>query len=86
MIDPSSAAGQAPAPEPIAGLAPLEAAGLRLDAAIIRFELAGAFATLSPEGFGDAEEEFLAAQDGYRRLLQELTGADPDGILRRLAR
>jgi len=27
-------------------LTPLEAAGLRLDAAIIRFELAGAFATL----------------------------------------
>ena len=86
MTDPSTADGQGPAPEPAAALTPLEAAGLRLDAAIIRFELAGAFATLSPAGFGDAEEEFLTAQDGYRALLQQITGADPDTILRRLAR
>jgi hypothetical protein len=69
-----------------AELTPLEAAGLRLDAAIIRFELAGAFATLSPIGFGDAEEEYFAAQMAYRDVLQQVTAADPDGILRRLAR
>jgi hypothetical protein len=68
------------------GLNPLEAAGLRLDAAIIRFELAGAFATLSPAGFGDAEEEYFAAQHAYRDRLREITGADPDVVLRRLAR
>ena len=67
-------------------LTPLEAAGLRLDAAIIRFELAGAFATLNPGRFGDAEQDYFAAQQAYRALLQEITGADPDGILRRLAR
>jgi len=67
-------------------LTPLEAAGLRLDAAIIRFELAGAFAVLNPGRFGDAEEEYFAAQQAYRELLGEITGADPDGILRRLAR
>jgi hypothetical protein len=67
-------------------LSPLEAAGLRLDAAIIRFELAGAFATLSPEGFGDAEDEYLAAHDAYRELLQQVTATDTDSILRRLAR
>lgn len=86
MTEPTTADGHEPAPEPTTALTPLEAAGLRLDAAIIRFELAGAFATLSPSGFGDAEEEFLAAQDGYRALLQQITGADPDTILRRLAR
>jgi hypothetical protein len=64
----------------------LETAGRRLDAAVIRFELAGAFATLSPAGFAGAEEEFFAAQDGYRETLRDITGADPDGILRRLAR
>ncbi len=69
-----------------ADLTPLEAAGLRLDAAIIRFELAGAFAVLNPGRFGDAEEEYFAAQHAYRELLREITGADPDGILRRLAR
>jgi hypothetical protein len=67
-------------------LTPLEAAGLRLDAAIIRFQLAGAFAVLNPGRFGDAEEEYFAAQQAYRDLLREITGADPDGILRRLAR
>ena len=67
-------------------LTPLEAAGLRLDAAIIRFELAGAFAVLNPGRLGDAEEEYFAAQQAYRDLLREITGADPDGILRRLAR
>ena len=86
MTDPTDPAPHMPAPERAKALTPLEAAGLRLDAAIIRFELAGAFATLSPSGFGDAEEEFLAAQDSYRALLQLITGADPDGILRRLAR
>lgn len=77
-----------PTPSHVAGgdLTPLEAAGLRLDAAIIRFELAGAFATLNPGRFGDAEEEYLAAQQDYRALLCEITSADPDGILRRLAR
>ena len=81
-----------PAPRPVsppaveADLTPLEAAGLRLDAAIIRFELAGAFATLNPGRFGDAEEDYFAAQQAYRALLHEITGADPDGILRRLAR
>ena len=49
-------------------------------------ELAGAFATLNPGRFGDAEEEYFAAQQAYRDLLHEITGADPDGILRRLAR
>jgi hypothetical protein len=73
-------------PAPEVDLTPLEAAGLRLDAAIIRFELAGAFATLNPGRFGHAEEEYFAAQQAYRELLQEITGADPDGILRRLAR
>ena len=72
--------------QPDADLTPLEAAGLRLDAAIIRFELAGAFAVLNPGRFGDAEEEYFAAQQAYRELLREITGADPDGILRRLAR
>ena len=79
------------APPPVASptpgdLGPLEAAGLRLDAAIIRFELAGAFATLAPAGFADAEDEFFAAHDAYREILRDITGADPDGILRRLAR
>ncbi len=73
-------------PAPDADLTPLEAAGLRLDAAIIRFELAGAFAVLNPGRFGDAEEEYFAAQQAYRELLRDITGADPDGILRRLAR
>jgi hypothetical protein len=73
-------------PAPLADLTPLEAAGLRLDAAIIRFELAGAFAVLNPGRFGDAEEEYFAAQQAYRDMLQTITGADPDGILRRLAR
>jgi hypothetical protein len=73
-------------PGPDGDLTPLEAAGLRLDAAIIRFELAGAFATLNPGRFGDAEEEYFVAQQAYRDLLQDITGADPDGILRRLAR
>jgi hypothetical protein len=73
-------------PMPEADLTPLEAAGLRLDAAIIRFELAGAFAVLSPGRFGDAEEDYLAAQQAYRALLREITRADPDAILRRLAR
>jgi hypothetical protein len=72
--------------QPDADLTPLEAAGLRLDAAIIRFELAGAFAVLNPGRFGDAEDEYFSAQQAYRELLREITGADPDGILRRLAR
>ena len=75
-----------PPAESAGELTPLEAAGLRLDAAIIRFELAGAFATLSPIDFGDAEEDYFAAQQAYRDVLQQVTGADPDGILRRLAR
>jgi hypothetical protein len=68
------------------GLAPLEVAGLRLDAAILRLELADAFAVLSPANFADVETEFLAAQDAYRTILSELTGTDPETILRRLAR
>jgi hypothetical protein len=75
-----------PPADPEADLTPLEAAGHRLDAAIIRFELAGAFAVLNPGRFGDAEEEYFDAQHAYRELLREITGADPDGILRRLAR
>ena len=82
FLDPRPTAPFAPETE----LTPLEAAGLRLDAALIRFELAGAFATLNPGRFGDAEEEYFAAQQAYRDLLHEITGADPDGILRRLAR
>ena len=88
MTDPITPVSAPPPPPPGAAdeLTPLEAAGLRLDAAIIRFELAGAFVTLSPAGFGDAEEEFFVAQDAYRDELCRITGADPDGILRRLAR
>lgn len=67
-------------------LTPLESAGLRLDAAIIRFELSGAFASLNPQRFSDAEDEYFAAQKAYRDVLQSITGAEPDGILRRLAR
>jgi hypothetical protein len=64
----------------------LEAAGLRLDAAIAHFELAGDLATLSPADFGNAEAEYFAAQGAYRNILQKIIGADPDVVLRRLAR
>jgi len=69
-----------------ADLTPLKAAGLRLDGAILRLELAGAFRTLSAAELNEVGEEFLSAQEEYRTLLANLTGSDPHAIARRLLR
>jgi hypothetical protein len=66
---------------------PLEAAGLRLDAAAAEFDrLCRPHARLPDESaFGLAEEAFLAARDSFRRLLAARLGHDAESVARRLS-